>query len=75
MLNVGFMKKYISSGIWKGVAIQYQLITKQFNSKIVPLAPLPNHFSPKYRRYGLLLVSFIEPVAFGQMQNKKITRF
>ena len=45
MLNVGFMKKYISSGIWEVVAIQYQLITKHFDSNIVLLAPLPNHFS------------------------------
>ena len=39
MRNVGFMKKYVSSGVWEGVAIQYWLITKHFDSNIVPLTP------------------------------------
>ena len=64
MQNIGFMKKYISSGMWEGVAIQYYLITKALQLKYRSISPLPQSlFSIKYRRYGLLLVSFIKPVA------------
>ena len=67
MLNVGFMKKYISSGIWEeggySVLVNYQALQLKYRS----ISPPPQSlFYIKYRRYGLLLVSFIEPVALLQ---------
>ena len=65
MLNVGFMKKYISSGVWEGVAIISIIVNSQaLQLKYRSISPLPlSFFAIKCRRYGLLRVSFIEPVA------------
>ena len=64
MLNVGFMKKIYKlrnmGGGGYSVLVNYQALQLKYRS----ISPPPQSlFSIKYRRYGLLLVSFIEPVA------------
>ena len=64
MLNVGFTKKYYKlrnmGGGGYSVLVNYQALLLKYRS----ISPPPQSlFSIKYRRYGLLLANFIEPVA------------
>ena len=63
MLNMGFINKYIiypriggGGGGGNSELVNYQALL----SNIFPLAPTPKFFFIKYRRDGLLHVSFIE---------------
>ena len=61
MLNVGFMKKYYKmGGGGYSVSVNYHALQLKYRS----ISPPPKLlFSIKYTRYGLLHVSFIEPLA------------